>query len=317
MEIHAEEVDACAAAWLERRDSDGWREADQFELDSWLAQSIAHRVSYWRLKAAWGRTERLSVLRGAMAPERSVGERLRTLLGRSAAIVCMAAVAGAVSYFYPRTDEWTYSTPLGGHEIVHLGDGTQIELNTDTVIRVANEGAGRQVWLDRGEAYFQVRHDASRPFTVMALAHRITDLGTKFVVRQDGTRVEVSLIEGRARFESTRSATETHSTVLSPGDVIVATADAVSLSRTSAHALDAELGWRRDVLIFDHTSLAAAADEFNRYNKEKLVIADSKIAAHTIGGTFPKNGLADFADVARGMLGLKVTKTGDEIVISR
>lgn len=317
MEIHAEETDARAAAWLERCEGDDWSHADQSELDAWLKQSIAHRVAYWRLKAAWGRTERLSVLRGASSPERGVSRKLRTLLGRSAAVVCVAAVAGAVSYFYPRTDEWTYSTPLGGHETVHLGDGTQVELNTDTIIRVADEGSGRKVWLDKGEAFFQVRHDAKRPFTVMALTHRITDLGTKFVVRQDGSRVEVSLVEGRARFESTEGASAAHPTVLAPGDVIVATAGAVSLSRKSVQSLDAALGWRRDVLVFDHTTLAAAADEFNRYNKEKLVIADTRIAARTIGGTFPKNGLADFADVAKGLLGLKVTKTGGEIVISR
>ena len=263
-----EEADARAAAWLERCEGNDWSPTDQAELDAWLAQSIAHRVAYWRLKAAWGRTERLSVLRGASSPERGAGKGLRTLLGRSAAVVCIAAIAGAVSYFYPRTDEWTYSTPLGGHETVHLADGSQIELNTDTVIRVADNGSGRKVWLDRGEAFFQVRHDADHPFTVMA--------------RPTASQISArNLLCGRMaaafRFRWSKAASglnppvarmQTHPTILVPGDVIVATRgcgfaiEKIGSGARCGAGLAAWMFW-----CFDHTTLADAADEFNRYNK--------------------------------------------------
>ncbi len=70
------------------------------------------------------------------------------------------------------------------------------------MIRVANEANPRKIWLDRGEAYFQIKHDSSRPLTVMTRSYRIVDLGTKFLVRQEDDRLEVSLVEGRARFEA-------------------------------------------------------------------------------------------------------------------
>jgi len=317
-EIAADEVDMRAAAWLERRDCENWGEADQATLDAWLAQSLAHRVAYWRLKDAWTRTERISVLRGAPAPIREKHSAFFKMFGRGAAIVCAVLVSGALiyKYAYSPNDEWTYSTPLGGHETVRLGDGSQVELNTDTVIRVANEANPRKIWLDKGEAYFQIKHDAGRPLTVMTRGYRIVDLGTKFLVRQEDDRLEVSLVEGRARFEAVNGS-QTRASVLKPGDSVIATASGVSFKKQSAPALDATLSWRRDVLMFDHTTLADAAREFNRYNREKLVIADSTIAVRTVGGTFPKNGLADFADVMKSMLKLRVSRIGDEIVISR
>jgi transmembrane sensor len=312
--IPAGEADAQAAAWLERQDRDGWNEADRLSLDAWLAASLAHRVAYWRLKAAWGRTERLSVLRSPRLSESSGRARLWTLLGRSAAVIGIAAIVMVAFRWQSAPSAWTYATPLGGHETVRLGDGSQIELNTDTSVRVAFDGNGRKVWLDEGEAYFQIRHDAQHPFTVVTRDLRIVDLGTKFVVRKTGSHLKISLVEGSARLEPNGDGARP--IVLKPGDVAIATAGSISVSKTPARMLNAQMSWRRDVLVFDHTTLAAAADEFNRYNREKLIVADPVAASRTIGGTFPKNGLVDFAEVARAMLGLKVTKDDDRIVIS-
>jgi len=311
--VRAEETDAQAAGWLERQDRDDWTEAHRASLDAWLAASLAHRVAYWRLKAAWGRTERLSVLRSIRPAEPSPRAPLLSLLRKSVAAIGVATIATTAFYWQSAPSAWTYATPLGGHETVRLGDGSQIELNTDTSVRVAFEGDGRKVWLDKGEAYFQIRHDPQHPFTVVTHDLRIVDLGTKFIVRKTGSHLKVSLVEGSARLEPDEGA---RPVVLKPGDVAVTTPDSITVSKVQPRALDAQMSWRRDVLVFDRTTLAAAADEFNRYNREKLIIADPAAASRTIGGTFPKNGLVDFAEVARAMLGLKVTKDGDRIVIS-
>src|SRR6185437_10204691 len=145
-----------------------------------------------------------------------------------------------------------------------LDDGSLIELNTNTAVRVAYESGRRRVWLDRGEAYFSVVHDASRPFTVTLGNRRITDLGTKFLARKDGDRVQVALIEGRARFDAALDATRAQQTVLRPGDTITANAASVSLRRNTSRTLANELSWRRGMLVFDHATLTEVASEYNR-----------------------------------------------------
>ena len=50
--------------------------------------------------------------------------------------------------------------------------------------------------------------------------------------------------------------------------------------------VEGELSWRQGYLTFSDVSLAAAVSEFNRYNSHQIVIADPKVAALHISGTF-------------------------------
>lgn len=312
----AMDVEAQAAAWLRRRHFWNWTEDEQARLDVWLNEALAHRVAFWRLNAALSRTERLAALRPADPEERAaLSKRIAPLVLRVTAACATIAVLGAIGVsYYQNAREETYATPVGGREVIALGDGSHVELNTDTVLRArANH---RAVELVRGEAYFQIRHDAAHPFAVMVGGHRVTDLGTKFLIRDEPDHVEVALIEGRARIDAIDKG-RAHSAVLTPGDVAVATADKMSITRKSPQSLVSALGWRSGVLVFKYTTLAEAAAEFNRYNRKKLVIADSASARLTIVGTFPVDDVAAFTDVVQDIMQLHVVARGDEIVISR
>ncbi len=81
--------------------------------------------------------------------------------------------------------------------------------------------------------------------------------------------------------------------------------------------LSNELGWRRGVLVFTRVTLAEATAEFNRYNTNKITIADPKTARITIGGTFQAGNINAFAHLVRILLGLRVEHRGNETVISR
>ncbi len=181
----AKSIKDVAASWLERRDRSDWSQTEQAELDAWLDQSMAHATAFWRLEGAWQRTERLSALR---EPMRSSQGTQRSALRRSApwatAVVLAAILAASGSTYFAPSRAKSYSTPIGGHEIVTLGDGTSIELNTDTSIQVARNGDTRNITLEKGEAYFQVVHDPAHPFVVHVGTHRVVDIGTKFLSAQ-------------------------------------------------------------------------------------------------------------------------------------
>jgi transmembrane sensor len=234
----------------------------------------------------------------------------------AAAVVVTAAVSVGGSLLALHQENQTFATTIGGREALSLVDGSKIELNTDTVLRMAEGSSQRKVWLDKGEAYFDIKHDAAHPFVVMVGSHRITDLGTKFIVRQDGDRVEVKLLEGSARLDANDGA-RSQTAVLKPGDVAIATADAMSVTKKPLKELANELGWRRGVLMFDHTTLAEAVVEFNRYNRQKIVIADPQIARLEIGGTFPSDDVKLFGRAAHIALGLHVEERNNTVIISQ
>jgi len=314
----AEDICKAASEWLvKRHDSGEWSERDEMELNVWLAQSSAHSVAYWRLEDLWGRADRLGALRRS-APE---AEPIRSsLMLRMAALLALIIVllgGAGVAAFIIAPQSHAYQTALGGHRAVTLKDGSQIELNTDTAIRVAERGSGREVWLDRGEAYFSVKHDDARPFTVYAGLQRITDLGTKFVVRRDSQKLKIAVVEGYVRLNASDGVSHQNAAILRAGEVALATAGNLSVTNQSNAVLSEELGWRRGVLTFHHERLADAATEFNRYNAQKLTVVDPSVGRLQIGGTFPISSVKEFAESAKEILGLNIIRRGNEIIITR
>lgn len=315
--VSVEDVEEQAADWLSRRDFFDWSGDDQKALDAWLAASVSHRVTFWRLNAALSRTERLAALRKPMRKtEAGLGTTWHKHT-RAIAAVAMIAVAVTGGYLLtPRSKDETISTALGGHKIVSLADGSRIELNTSSAVRVRIDAQHRSVTLIRGEAYFDVRHDAAHPFTVDAQGQRITDLGTKFVVRNLNDRVEVALLEGAAHLAPLKDASPARQTNLRPGDIATATARALSVIRAPADTIAAQLGWRSGTLIFRNTALSDVAEQFNRYNQDKLII-ESSASGLRVDGTFPANDPQTFTRIAGDILHLTVKKRGDDIVLSR
>jgi transmembrane sensor len=318
---NAMEVEARAADWVtEQHNAKTWTEDGQMRLDAWLAQSLAHRVAYVRLNAAWRRTHRLAALRSHdvdVGILNSLHRRIRSgLMGTGVALVVIGLLAGGVFALSAQRGQ-AYATGLGEHRVITLADGSKIELNTNTSLRVLTRSGERRILLGKGEAFFQIRHDAARKFIVIAAGHRIVDLGTQFTVRNDSERVQVMLLQGRARIESVDARRQTQSAVLSPGDLAVATARSLSVLKETKQALADETAWRQGELVFHFTSLANAAAEFNRYNRKKIVVADSIVARRQIGGTFATNDVALFGRIARDLLGVQVEDRGAEIVISR
>ncbi len=314
----AQVVRSQAASWLlRRRDFDVWTEEDQKSLDAWLEGSLAHRVAYLRLEAIWQDADRLTVLRARSGRGASVALRgFAAQLTRAVAVLAVAVGIGAAGYVYlSRAHEQSYATAIGERKVVKLADGSRVELNTDTSLRISGGLRDRRVTLERGEAFFRIAHDPSRKFVVDAGDYRVVDLGTQFVIRREQDKLDLDLIEGRAQLESPAGGQKP--VLLSPGDTVTATADMIAVGRKTADRMADALGWRHGVLVFHRTPLAEVATQYNRYNMQKIDISDPSIAQRTVTATLPTNDLAAFARIAKDFFGLHVTERGNEIVISR
>jgi len=316
--LNARDVKTLAADWRDRQDREDWSAEDQSALDAWLKQSSAHMVAYLRVDAAWSRADRLTALRGS-TPRRDAAPATRNrrpIFFRIAAAVVVLGIAGyaATNFLTPHPKYQTYATQVGGSETIRLPDGSRIELNTNTVLRTELSGGHRFVALEKGEAYFDIVHDAQRPLIVQVGKQRIVDLGTQFSVHRDEGRLEIKLVEGRAQFESENGA---KLALLTPGDVLVKRGAALTVTRKTERVLSDELSWRRGMLTFLHTPLSEVARELNRYNREKIVIADASVARLTMNGAIPATSISAFTNTARDVFGLKVETRGTNIVISR
>jgi len=316
------DIDARAVEFIQRRRFQRWTDADQRDLDVWLDENTLNRVAFLRLEMRAERIERLADLR---PPRRSVIVALPRFHFPFQSIIAAAAVSlivvlgvAARQYFTKPVDH-VYSTDVGGHATLRFADRTEIELNTNTVIRYRMTTTERTVWLEKGEAYFRVAHNASNPFTVIAGSHKVTDLGTEFLVRRnaDGApnRLEVALVKGSAELSSEGPRAQV--TTLVPGDEAIATPISISFSRKTAQQLADELSWRRGVLAFRNTRLADVVAAFNRYNDTKLVVADPSIADMKFSAEVPTSDYEDFLHFAETVQNLRVDREGRTILLSR
>ena len=315
--LSASAINSVAAEWVQRRRFWDWTDQDQVELKKWLDASPAHRLAYLRMDAGYEGIGRLVALRPGSD---GVSSRLRSALKMprlAAAGILVAAVTGGAWLYLKQAPELRYETRLGDRETLLLQDGSQIELNTDMALRISRNGDRRKAWLDKGEAYFQIKHDPRHPFVVLGTGYKITDLGTKFVVRDLANRLEVTLIEGLARLDTDESGATTHSVLLKPGDAVRQSGTSFALSRKSSNNLADDLAWRSGVLTFHEKTLSEAAEEFNRYNRKKIVIADPDIGKFIIYGTFRSNDVTAFADVAQAYFKLRVDDRDDQVTLSR
>jgi transmembrane sensor len=90
-----------------------------------------------------------------------------------------------------------YSTALGEQRSIQFEDGSTVELNSRSKIRVKYSKQERDVDLIEGQALFHVAHDVSRPFIVAVGATRVRAVGTQFDVYKRSNSTVVTVVEGR------------------------------------------------------------------------------------------------------------------------
>ncbi|WP_369059051.1 FecR domain-containing protein [Caulobacter sp. 73W] len=199
----------------------------------------------------------------------------------------------------------TYETEVGERRIIRLSDGSTLQLNTDSRVRVRLGKARRLIDLERGQAFFDVAHDPSRPFTVDAGGVDVTALGTKFDVRRDANGAYVTLVQGRVVVR--READHYDAITLDPGQG--ATAEQNGPPRLLATDVQAATSWTQGRLVFHDTPLFAAVAEVNRYSDRKLTLGDGVDPQARINGVFDAGDVAAFATAAADVLEVSARPT--------
>jgi transmembrane sensor len=313
----SQDIEARAAEWLMRREQPLWSQADQAALDRWLDESMSHKAAFWRLEHAWQMADRIGALSARDIAPRPSRAGLPLKWWHASALA--ASLLLAIAFFglhsrpalSPQPSVDAFDTDIGGHRIVPLVDGSRIELNTATNLRTLISKKRRDVWLDRGEAFFEVAHIEGSAFVVHAGPRLITVVGTQFSVRRDGDNVTVAVVQGRVRVEDTTPGASSASITVTPGDVAIGLGSSMMVVSKPVAAVEDKLTWRDGRLVFDGTSLAEVVDDFNRYNRQQLLISDPAVAAIRISGTFKASNVEAFVRLLKEAYGLKVELTAD------
>ena len=201
----------------------------------------------------------------------------------------------------------SYTTGVGEQRVVRLDDGTRLSLNSGTRVVITYSDSERRVELVRGEAFFEVAHNAARPFIVTAGDQQVVAIGTTFVVRYEAARTAITLLEGSVKVSP---ATDMGLT-LAPGERV--TFAAGGSRRLDEPKIEAVTAWRRGEVMLDSTQLEEAVAELNRYDKNTLIIDDPQIATLSISGIYHAGDSRGFAHTIAKLYGLEIIEQSNRI----
>jgi transmembrane sensor len=218
-----------------------------------------------------------------------------------------------------------YQTRHGERSLQVLADHSILHLDGDTAVDVRLGQSGRNVEVLHGQAYFEVFHDPSRPFRVLAGRTAVQDIGTKFDVRLDGDATVVTVAEGRVRVApvSLIDRLRAYATGGSAGGAVELTAgerlrvvpgqEAQPETADLARATD----WVRGRIIFQRERLAEVAARFNDYGSIPIEIDSPALGNLVISGSFKADDTESFVAFLRGLDGVRVETTPTRIRVIR
>lgn len=300
-----------AALWAARRLDAG--EGDDAGFEAWKSADPAHAQAFdqvWRASQD-----------PALAEAMRLSEQKRGIARRAGPLAALAgglvACGLAVLAVWPQAQLMTVAplvlqTAPGQHQVATLADGTRVTLDGATRLEVRLGARRRQVELVRGEAFFEVAHDAGRPFTVKAPEGSARVLGTAFDLERGDGRLELSVRRGRVR--------------LAPAGLIHRTAELAMgqrafakqgrLSAVRAFDLHAD-DWRSGWLETDGITLARLVERLNRASATPITIADPALGRQRVAGRFRLDEPQALVRNLALMHGFTVRQTPDGLTLSR
>jgi ferric-dicitrate binding protein FerR (iron transport regulator) len=183
----------------------------------------------------------------------------------------------------PQQSWQTISTANGQVRKLILDDGTEVWLNAATTIRVAvfRDDQKRTVYLDKGEAFFRVKHEPARPFRVISGNLITRDIGTAFNIRAYDLNSEYRVAVSSGKVEVSRADPSGKLHILSAG---IGQGEVLVYHPEHQHTIvtrkDAELmsAWRSGTSLYmEDMTLTQIGEELSRHFNIRVTVAEPRL----------------------------------------
>jgi transmembrane sensor len=325
------EVERQASEWIARLNADDVSVEDRSRFEVWLRLHPLHARTYEELLGTWRQFTAAAPLTRAAPAARSVerpGARYWPQRWRALAVV-MSAIAATVLlgfYLHSLTADAAFETAPGERATVSLQDGSRLQLNSGSRVRVDYSLRSRVIYLERGEAFFNVAHNASRPFWVTTGNSWVRAVGTAFDVYLNGEGVRVTVHEGTVKLgpaEHLLPAALSENTLKQASAVLTAGEQAdlkgkwTTTRRLSKEELARAAAWQDGWLYVENRNLCEVVAELNRYTPRQLILDDAHLCSLPVGGAFQASpqGAEALLSLLEADFGARIHHDGDHVYI--
>lgn len=304
---------------------------------AWLKESPAHMAAYLEMASLWDQSAALEI-RAAWSLEALLDEaksdpqnvvqldfpgageaghrsqRRHVWIRAVGLAASLLLVIGAAFSIWAYSLRNTYSTAVAEQRSVVLSDGSTVELNARSRMRVRFTEHERHVDLLDGQALFTVAKNASRPFVVESRGTLVRAVGTQFDVYSNNSGTTVTVLEGSVAVTPETAPSPASPSLINAGQQMLIGAEGRPRQIHPVNP-DVATAWTHRELIFEDTPLQDVATEFNRYNRRQLVIRDPSLQAFAIDGVFSSTDPAALVNFLRARPGIIVRETDTDIIV--
>lgn len=335
MEERQEHIDELISLFL----SQGLNQKEQEVLDAWVAESEENQKYFMQHQEVWfsalqnnissryNEEKAFDVFKERVSKRESEKTRRKNITWRSIYKYAAAIlILGMVSYFSFRGGESRLKNalaevrieaPMGSQTRLHLPDGTLVVLNAGSYITYSQDfGIETRMVKLQGEGYFEVAHNANKPFHVQTKDLQVRVLGTKFNFCDypEDKEVVVSLIEGKVALNN--QITQEAELILHPNERVVLDKQDGIMKKGSIEAVT-DMQWTGGRLIFDETPLSEVARILERSYGVRINFANDSLKNFRFYGNFsrPEQSLQDILEALSATGKAHYTLKNNDIVL--
>ena len=205
----------------------------------------------------------------------------------------------------------TVSTPRGGQYQLVLADGSKVWLNAESSIRFPTSFTGQERNVEiTGEVYFEVAHNASKPFIVRANEVEIKVLGTSLNVNayEDEGEIKTTLLEGSVKINK-----EKQSIIIKPGEQVLAR-KGTGLTVKDGVDVEAVVAWKDGYFQFENLSIKEIMWQLSRWYNVDVIYEGKVPAGHYVGKPSRDLNLSEILKVIE-LSGVKIAVNGKTIIV--
>jgi len=263
-----------ASEWVQRLNESNAEElADQWM--QWCGADPMNLRAFEQMQRLWNTFPEARAMTLRPTPVLNRPKHRHRLIAMAASVVLLLGVAGWFAWHY--SDEQVLDTAIGEQRRITLADGSHLDLAPGSRVVTHFTLTKRNVRLERGQAFFQVAHNVTRPFIVHANNLTVTAVGTEFDVRISPDATAVTVMEGRVKVspDAEKMDKGRTSAEIIRADIGQRVTFSKSAHQFSVGTVDPKVAssWRGGTLQFVGESLQEVVGVINRYSTTHIVVA--------------------------------------------
>lgn len=306
---------------------------DEQRLKAWIALSKENDRYYQKLSRAMALADRHYQTQ-SLVPEVNIDAEWNQFLGtigkkeknnvrtlapggwwlRIAAAVFLIVTSGVIYNYFSKADDWIIVETAAITKDITLPDGSQITLNQNSSLSYQKSfnKTDRKVKL-QGEAFFEVAHNPSKPFSISINSATVEVLGTSFNVRSDNSTeiVEVVVASGAVKLSGPDKAGQVQ---LRAGDVgVYSRSQNILTNRVNTD--ENFIAWKTRKLTFKETNLRLVVETLEKAYNVQIVISTTVPDTCLVTVSFDQQDLNAVLNVLKTTLNLEYKTQNGKIEI--